>query len=86
MKECPGCGEVKLETEFHKHRSQPDGLQAHCKECILRKQRNSSMAKKAKARTARVRRTVDPIQLKIMSKQKTTEEIRASLLGPKGDE
>jgi hypothetical protein len=33
MKKCPGCGEIKQLTEFHKRRNRPCGIQARCKEC-----------------------------------------------------
>ncbi len=32
-KHCPGCGETKPQTDFHKDRSSPDGLNCWCKVC-----------------------------------------------------
>lgn len=38
MKRCKACSEDKPETEFHKDRSKPDGLNAYCKPCTIAKQ------------------------------------------------
>lgn len=34
MKICPGCKAEKQLTEFHKNKSQKDGLQSYCKPCL----------------------------------------------------
>ena len=34
-KRCPGCGEVKSLTEFHRNKANKDGHQTHCKPCNL---------------------------------------------------
>lgn len=39
MKRCPGCGEVKPWSEFHRHKSTRDGLQFRCKCCQRESQR-----------------------------------------------
>jgi len=34
-KRCSRCGRVKSHTDFHVHRSKPDGLRSHCKQCRM---------------------------------------------------
>lgn len=34
-KRCSKCGEVKPLSDFHKNRSNPDGLQYGCKPCVI---------------------------------------------------
>ncbi|PGO63106.1 hypothetical protein CN980_28230 [Bacillus cereus] len=39
MKRCTHCKKTKLSSEFHKNRTNPDGLHTWCKYCNLRESR-----------------------------------------------
>jgi 5-methylcytosine-specific restriction endonuclease McrA len=49
-KHCSRCGLLKARSEFHKNRSQPDGLQAYCKPCQNAKVRERYFADVEKSR------------------------------------
>ena len=39
IKKCSKCGIVKLKSNFHKNKKSSDGLNKHCKNCVLQKQK-----------------------------------------------
>ena len=39
VKKCTKCGIISLKTNFHKKLKSSDGLQLHCKSCVIQKQR-----------------------------------------------
>ena len=39
VKKCSKCGIISLKSNFHKKLKSSDGLQPHCKSCIIQKQR-----------------------------------------------
>lgn len=41
FKQCTSCGEIKLISEFVKHRSKQDGYASHCKKCVSTKRKKS---------------------------------------------
>lgn len=48
-KKCAKCGRELPMTEFHKNRSQPDGLQAYCKSCIKERNKLRTLKRRAMA-------------------------------------
>ena len=52
LKVCTRCGSSKSLCDFHKNKSRPDGLQAHCKTCTSRSKREKYKAKKRRLRQA----------------------------------
>ena len=39
VKKCSGCKNILLKSNFHKNKNMRDGLNAHCKNCVFRKQK-----------------------------------------------
>ena len=48
IKKCSKCGIVKLESNFHKNKKSSDGLNKHCKNCVLQKQKQYDIGKRDK--------------------------------------
>lgn len=42
-KRCPKCGVTKASEDFHKNRTAPDGMQAHCKACFKARRQGGSI-------------------------------------------
>lgn len=47
LKRCYKCGEIKERTEYHKHRSRYDGIDARCKTCANKRRMDPVVKAKA---------------------------------------
>ena len=50
MKRCPKCGQTKPETEFHRNKGRPDGVQVYCKPCAIKRSSDWNKAHRTKRR------------------------------------
>ena len=50
VKKCSKCGIVKLKSNFHKNIKSSDGLNKHCKNCVLQKQKQYDIENRHKKR------------------------------------
>ena len=50
VKKCSRCKNILLKANFHKNKNMRDGLNTHCKNCIIQKQKQYDIGNRDKKR------------------------------------